>query len=77
MASGAVNPFIWINTIASNNDGALQNLKVRQALQYAVDKAAVVQTLGGPDVAACRTASSDRACSASTTSTCTRARLQG
>ena len=52
VASGAVNPFIWINTKTSNNSGALQNLKVRQALQYAVDKAAVVQTLGGPDVAA-------------------------
>jgi len=51
VASGAVNPFIWINTTTSNNDGALQDLKVRQALQYAVDKAAVVQTIGGPEVA--------------------------
>lgn len=51
IASGAVNPFIWVNTKTSNNDGALQDLKVRQALQYAVDKAAVVQTLGGEDVA--------------------------
>lgn len=52
VASGAVNPFIWFNTVSDNNGGALQNLEVRQALQYAVDKAAVVQTLGGPDIAA-------------------------
>ncbi len=51
IASGAVNPFIWANTKTSNNGGALQKLEVRQALQYAVDKAAVVQTLGGEEVA--------------------------
>ena len=49
VASGQVNPFIWINTKTGNNGGALKELKVRQALQYAVDKAAVVQTLGGTD----------------------------
>ncbi|MFC6356815.1 ABC transporter substrate-binding protein [Luethyella okanaganae] len=52
LTSGQVNPFLWINTKTSNNGGALQNLKVRQAIQYAVDKAAVVQQLGGPDIAA-------------------------
>ncbi|GAA2180322.1 ABC transporter substrate-binding protein [Brooklawnia cerclae] len=52
LTSGQVNPFIWINTKTDNNNGALKDLKVRQALNYAVDKAAVVQQLGGPDVAA-------------------------
>jgi peptide/nickel transport system substrate-binding protein len=39
--------FIWINTETSDNNGALKNIKVRQALEYAVNKAAIVQTLGG------------------------------
>lgn len=51
LAVGSTNPFLWLNTKSPNNHGALANLKVRQALQYAVDKAAVVQTLGGPGVA--------------------------
>lgn len=51
VASGGVQPNIWINTVSENNGGALKDLTVRQALQYAVDKAAVVQTLGGPDIA--------------------------
>ena len=42
---------IWINTVSDNNGGALKNPKVRQALEYAVDKAAVVQQLGGPSFA--------------------------
>lgn len=51
VSSGGVSPNVWINTVSNNNGGALQDLKVRQALQYAVDKAAVVQTLGGSDIA--------------------------
>ena len=51
MPRGDVNPNLWINIKSPNNGGALANLKVRQALQYAVDKASVVQTLGGTDVA--------------------------
>lgn len=50
--SGAQNPFLVINTKSPNNGGALADIRVRTALQYAVDKAAVVQTLGGEDVAA-------------------------
>lgn len=49
---GDVNPNLWINIHSPNNNGALANLKVRQALQYAVDKAAVVQTLGGESLSA-------------------------
>jgi peptide/nickel transport system substrate-binding protein len=37
-----------INTVDPNNNGALQKLAVRQALAYAVDKAAIVQDWGGP-----------------------------
>ncbi len=43
--------FIFINTVSANNTGALKDLRVRQALQYAIDKAAVVQQMGGPTVA--------------------------
>ncbi len=42
--------FVWINTKSGNNGGALRNLKVRQALEYAMDKQAIVQQLGGPKV---------------------------
>lgn len=43
--------YLVINMVGPNNKGALQNLKVRQALQYAVDKTAVAQLWGGPAVA--------------------------
>lgn len=47
----SINPggsdFLWINTKSSNNNGALANLTVRQAIEYAVDKAALVQQSGG------------------------------
>jgi len=51
LAEGA-SSMIWINTVSNNNDGALRNPKVRQALNYAIDKAAVVQQYGGPEFAA-------------------------
>ncbi|HEY0474141.1 MAG TPA: ABC transporter substrate-binding protein [Kribbella sp.] len=44
--------FVWMNTKSNNNNGALRNLKVRQALEYAMDKAAIVQSLGGTQAAA-------------------------
>jgi peptide/nickel transport system substrate-binding protein len=50
VSSGNTN-FIFINTVSGNNNGALKDLKVRQALQYAIDKAAIVQQMGGPAVA--------------------------
>ncbi|MGP5690511.1 ABC transporter substrate-binding protein [Glutamicibacter ardleyensis] len=49
--AGSVNPFLWINTTSPNNDGALADKKVREAIQYATDKSSVVQTLGGDQVA--------------------------
>ncbi|MDR1428405.1 MAG: ABC transporter substrate-binding protein [Bifidobacteriaceae bacterium] len=42
--------FLWINSISDNNDGALQDVEVRKALQYAVNKASLVQQLGGTDL---------------------------
>ncbi|WP_319520678.1 ABC transporter substrate-binding protein [uncultured Martelella sp.] len=44
--------FLWFNTLTDNNDGALRDLRIRQAVQYAIDKAAIVQQMGGPMVAA-------------------------
>lgn len=49
--NGGIDQFMWMNTKSSNNGGALQKLEVRQALQYAVDKAAVVQSMGGTQLA--------------------------
>jgi len=42
--------YLVINVVSSNNEGALQNAEVREALQYAMNKAAVVQIQGGPRV---------------------------
>jgi peptide/nickel transport system substrate-binding protein len=47
--------FLWINSLSGNNGGALQNKTARQALQYAVDKSAFVQQLGGEDMAVAAT----------------------
>lgn len=43
--------FIFINTVADNNDGAMADLRVRQALNYAIDRGAIIQQMGGPYVA--------------------------
>ncbi|MGH7749165.1 MAG: ABC transporter substrate-binding protein, partial [Candidatus Dormibacteria bacterium] len=45
---GDTNPYMLFNLQSPNNGGALKNVKVRQALEYAVDKTAIVQTYGGP-----------------------------
>jgi peptide/nickel transport system substrate-binding protein len=44
------NPFLTINTQSPNNKGALGKLKVRQALEYAIDKVAIGQVYGGPSL---------------------------
>jgi peptide/nickel transport system substrate-binding protein len=46
----STNPYIVFNTISKNNNGALQNVKVRQAISYAMSRAQLVQNHGGPDV---------------------------
>ncbi|MBN9236457.1 MULTISPECIES: ABC transporter substrate-binding protein [Phyllobacteriaceae] len=50
MSAGNTN-FLFINTVSGNNNGALKDLRVRQALQYAVDKVAISQQWGGLTVA--------------------------
>ena len=47
---GAVNPFIQFNFQSPNNDGALSDPLVRQAFNYAVNRAAVAQAGGGSAV---------------------------
>lgn len=51
MENGGIDQFMWFNTKTTNNNSALQNLEVRQALQYAIDKPAVQQVMGGEDIA--------------------------
>jgi peptide/nickel transport system substrate-binding protein len=41
------NPFLVFNEQSPNNVGALGNVKVRQALEYAIDKVALGQVYGG------------------------------
>ncbi|MDN5764169.1 MAG: ABC transporter substrate-binding protein, partial [Microlunatus sp.] len=44
------NPYILFNTASPNNDGALKNVKVRQALEYAINRDHLIQVLGGPKI---------------------------
>ncbi|WP_188195249.1 ABC transporter substrate-binding protein [Nonomuraea sp. SYSU D8015] len=42
------NPFLVFNLQSPNNGKALRNVKVRRALEYAIDKVAIGQIYGGP-----------------------------
>jgi ABC-type transport system substrate-binding protein len=42
------NPYLLFNLRSPNAKGALKNVKVRQAIEYAIDKVAVGQVYGGP-----------------------------
>jgi peptide/nickel transport system substrate-binding protein len=42
------NPYLVFNIKSPNNNGALQNVMVRQALEYAIDKVAMGKIYGGP-----------------------------
>jgi peptide/nickel transport system substrate-binding protein len=44
------NPFVLFNTVSPNNNKALGNVKVRQALSYAINRNNIIQVLGGPKV---------------------------
>jgi ABC-type transport system substrate-binding protein len=46
-APGTTNPYLVFNVQSPNNNGALGNVKVRQALEYAVDKVALGKIYGG------------------------------
>ena len=48
--NGSINPYLSINLLSPNAGGALKKLEVRQALNYATNKKAIVQVLGGPDI---------------------------
>jgi len=45
-------PYIVFNLRSPDANGAMQKLLVRQAVEYGLDKSAVVKAIGGPDVAA-------------------------
>lgn len=47
---GSSNPYMVINLQSPNAGGALKKLEVRQALNYAVNKANIIQVLGGPEL---------------------------
>jgi ABC-type transport system substrate-binding protein len=47
----AVNPYIVFNLLSPNNNGALANKLVRQAIEYAIDKDAIAKNYGGKLVA--------------------------
>ncbi|MBS3182435.1 ABC transporter substrate-binding protein [Leucobacter manosquensis] len=51
LENGGIDQFMWFNTKTDNNGSALQKPEVRQALQYAIDKTAVVQVMGGSEIA--------------------------
>jgi peptide/nickel transport system substrate-binding protein len=44
-------PYLVFNVRSPNNGGALGKRAVRQALQYAVDRTALIKIVGGPEVA--------------------------
>lgn len=47
----AVNTYMAVNMISPNDQRALTKLKVRQAIEFAVDRMATVQVFGGPELA--------------------------
>lgn len=48
--SASTNPYLVFNLLSPNNGGALAKVKVRQALEYAVDKTAIGKIYGGPSL---------------------------
>ncbi len=44
-------PYIAFNLQSPNSNHAMNNLKIRQAIEFAVNKVAIQKVLGGPDVA--------------------------
>lgn len=47
---GITNPYLAFNVHSPNNGGALGNVKVRQALEYAINKEAMGKIYGGPTI---------------------------
>jgi peptide/nickel transport system substrate-binding protein len=42
------NPYVVYNMVSPNNNKAMANLKVRQAISYAINRSDIIQVLGGP-----------------------------
>lgn len=51
LTESATNPYLIYNTVSPNNNKALANPTVRQAISYAIDRSQLIQDLGGPQVA--------------------------
>jgi peptide/nickel transport system substrate-binding protein len=50
LTESANNPYFAYNTVDPNNNGALKNVAVRQALEYAMNRNELVQDGGGPTI---------------------------
>ncbi len=48
--TASTNPYIVYNSQSPNNNKALQNVKVRQAISYAINRTNIIQVIGGPSV---------------------------
>ena len=46
--TASTNPYVLYNNESPNNNKALANVKVRQALSYAINRDNIIQVLGGP-----------------------------
>jgi peptide/nickel transport system substrate-binding protein len=44
------NPYVVFNSVSPNTNGALANVKVRQALSEAISRTNIIQVLGGPKI---------------------------
>jgi peptide/nickel transport system substrate-binding protein len=44
------NPYVVYNTVSPNNNKALTDVRVRQAISYAINRDHIIQVLGGPTV---------------------------
>ncbi|MEV4263780.1 ABC transporter substrate-binding protein [Kribbella sp. NPDC049584] len=44
------NPYVVYNTVSPNNNKALANVKVRQAINYALNRDHILQVIGGPTI---------------------------
>ncbi|GAA2166486.1 ABC transporter substrate-binding protein [Humibacillus xanthopallidus] len=46
--TASTNPYVVFNTVSPNTNGAMGNVKVRQALSEAMSRTNIIQVLGGP-----------------------------
>ncbi len=48
--TASTNPYVVFNTVSPNNNKAMANVQLRQALMYAINRTNIIQVLGGPKV---------------------------